>query len=306
MTLDVIESRLDMQCVITISNEFPIERFSREFKLFIPGTTIIGEDKVGLLYYLPDLADEKRDVSIFLRSFKARKNNDTWIIYTNSKVFPQLNFFKELVSIPSIVFDTMYLEDGVHNFFFRFHHNYTHEVSKTLLGPMAPESMSVEYFGKSGGIASVIDRIKEKQNISCIKVRSKPPDEETKEKRNPIQAGKWFREVKANFSKVNVRSVYFVDEQLKKLDDNNVVEISRDEGIYEAKTENSLLSFLSQISDEIPLPSIRRTQYYDGHSFTMNSIIPEHFKKEYLNKVSKSIDMFPEWEIILTKVQKMS
>lgn len=300
------ETNLDMQCILTLEGDFPVEKFSKEYELFVPASIIIKKDHVELMYYLPESVDNTRDVNIFLKSFKARKIGRVWTIYTNSKHFPELRYMKTLTNIPSVVFDAMYLENGVHYLYFRFHHSFVKTVSEALMeGENIPRGLSIEYLGPSKGLLNILQKINEKLSLSIISVTTKPPKEELGIDRNPVSSGNWTREIKVVAESDNIQAVYFTDGPLKLEQGQKVSTVCENEHIYEAKTENKVIGFYSSINGRIALPTVSRIQRFDGSSFRIETVLPDLFKSEYLIKISESLSRFPEWNIVLEDVRKI-
>jgi AAA+ ATPase superfamily predicted ATPase len=289
-----------MEFTLTTNQGFPVEKFSVQQNIFIPTVLFIRDQDIGALYYFKASDVEgKRDVDIFLRTYNARKRGGVITLYATSKSFVEYRFIGDLIKIPSVVMNYVYVSGGRHFFNYRFHSSSLKEVSNLLLSENKPSSVQVESISMSRGLKQSLETFHKNAGLSVVVARSIPPKEEFTEDKNPMGSN-WSREVKANDSEGRIRGVYYGAKEIKAED---VLKIS--DGIYEADTDNPVLKYLSSKQDELIIPAISRFQTLINEDFTLVEVLPSLYKDDYIEMLSKASRLFPEWHLTLTEVESL-
>ena len=301
-----IRNRLGMRLVLSMRTGSPIEKFTQEHGIFIPASLVVSRDFIGSLYFFDKSMLEGRDMDIFLRAYGARESNGKYTLFASDRTFPQYRFFgRSLLDLPSVIPDAHFVDGCCHYFHFRFHSSMIGKVSELMLSEEVPAGMSIEYLGKSDPDHDVVDFVSGKVPLNFVSIVSRPPDIELfSSERNPIQSGEWKRETKYLRTDGKIRSIFYIDKPLEEIPP-GVVEISREEGIYEAETENPVLSEIAGLSPHITLPALSRSQSLSGERFEMQCVGPSMFERELMERIKAAKDKFPDWELAISGVEAL-
>ncbi len=301
-----IRDILDMKLVLSVHTGTPIEKFAAENGMFIPASLVVSPDYVGSLYFFDDRAVEGRNVDIFLKASRARELKGKQTLFTSDRVYPQYKFFgRELLDLPSVIIDAHFVEGPSHHFHFRFHSSMIARVSELVTSSHAPEGMSVEYLGPNVPDRDIMSYMAGRMSLAYVSLVSTPPDRMLGSQENPLRVTEWKRETKYIRTDGKIRSIYYLDRPLETVPA-NVTEIYRDRRIYEAESENPVLSEIARLSPHITIPALNRSQSLSGNRFEMQCVGPAMFKQEFMERVKAARDRYPEWNIVLSGVEQLA
>lgn len=217
--------------------------------------------------------------------------------------FPDI--VESLIGIPSIAIDFSEFRKGRIMLYFRFHHNDRKAVSDVLLSAIEKYSgFEIEYFSESRGLESTIEKISDITSLYYIEMKTSPPEEEVHSERNPVYGTNWVREIKHRYLG-EIHSIYYTEKPAEDKFSHLITRISDDGRIYYAVTGNPLIDYISNRENELGISTLSRIQKLVGAEFFIGIVLPEIHLKKHLNVLTEVDEKFPEWRLVLTKVQKL-
>jgi hypothetical protein len=299
MIIDRFNNILDKQCQISFTNDYQIFEISKKFG--ISAAAKVLEDDAGptIFFYMEKGAERYREVKIFLESLDTRELPGNWVVSSRKDRYEELNLLLELVRIPSVIIDSVFLHNGYLKIGIRFHSAFSSSVS-SLLGKylgMYPK-LNVLKLGPAPGLIDVLRGISEFVPLSMVGTLN-VYNGETLEK-NPL-GSRWIRELKFGSSDGLVHAVYKCD-NLQEIDRSKITVISERDGIYEATTRNDLVNFYAERTNGDMVSSFSRTQFSDGNRIIANSLFHRNYLKNFLEIVNESRVKFEKVNVTLLEV----
>lgn len=303
MLLDKIGDVLDFQCRIILKNHYQVFTLSEKIGFTCSASMFIRKDIVELRFYIASADENNRDMRILLETSKARKVDGVWIIYTNSKHFPELESLKKVIMLKSVVMDYFLLKDGLFHVNFRFHSCDLRSISNLLLGfsKSIGADFQIEYLGKNEGLLNIISKLNQIEPLSYLSFEGVIPDSEKTPLNNPV-GDEWIREIRYISDSEQISSIYSMNGKVKT--PSMVKEISP--GIYEATTKNSVINDISRKSIEKGIPTISRIQSIKGKTFTMEYVIPSYYQNHFMKIMAEIVEAYPDWNFNILELGKFT
>jgi hypothetical protein len=301
MLLDKIGNVLDFQCHIILRNHYQVLMLSEKIGFTCSASMFIRKDLVELRFYIASADENNREMRILLETSRARKVDGVWIIYTNSKHFPELESLKELIKLDSVVMDYFLLKDGLFHVNFRFHSSDLRKVSNLLLGfsNSLGAEFQIEYLGKNEGLMSIISKLNRVDPLSYLSFEGVIPENEKSPLNNPV-GDQWIREIRYISDSEQISSIYSMEGKVKS--PSSVKELGPH--IYEATTKNQVINDISKKSIEKGVPTICRIQAIKGKTFTMEYVIPSYYQSHFMKIMSEIVETYPDWNFNILELGK--
>lgn len=292
MLLDKMGKTLDFQCHIVLRNHYPIFLLSEKIGLTCSASVFLRKEHVELRFYISSADENNRDMRIMLETSKARKMEGVWVIYTNSRHFPELNGLKEIIQQKSVVMDYYLLKRGAFHVNFRFHSSELGKISDLLLGfsKSMEAEFQIEYLGRNTGLENIISSLDAIEPLSFLSFQGVTPESEKSPGNNPV-GEEWMREIRYISDSDLISSIYSMKGEIR--NKSAVHKIA--EGIYEASTRNEVINDISRICIEKGIPTICRIQALSGKTFTMEYVIPSYYQNHFMKIMAEILAGFEDW-----------
>ncbi|MEM0155704.1 MAG: hypothetical protein QW597_03775 [Thermoplasmataceae archaeon] len=299
MIIDRFNNILDKQCLISFTNDYQLFEISRKFSISAAAKVMVDKEGPAIFFYMEKGAERYREVKIFLESLNARDLPGNWVVSSSKDRYEELNLLFEIVKIPSVIIDHVFLHNGYVSMGIRFHSAFSSQVSSILgkyLG-MFP-GMNILKLGPAPSLIDVLRGISEFVPLSIVGTLNVLERETFEE--NPLGL-RWIRELKFASSDGLVHAVYKCDNPKVK-DSNKVTVISEKDGIYEVTTRDDLVNFYADKTNSDMVSSFSRTQLSDGNTTIANSLFHRSYLRNFLEIINESRERFEKLKVTLLEV----
>lgn len=301
MLLDKVGNLLDFQCHIILRDHYQVLLLSEKIGFTCSASMFIRKDVVEVRFYIASADESNRDMRILLETSKARKVEGVWIIYTNSKHYPELESLKEIIKLDSVVMDYFLLKDGLLHVNFRFHSSDLRKVSNLLLGfsKSIGAEFQIEYLGKNEGLLNIVSKLNRIEALSFLSFEGVIPEDEKSPLNNPV-GDEWVREIRYISDSEQISSIYSMEGKVK----NPSLVKQLAQGIYEATTKNKVINDISKKTIEKGIPTICRIQSVKGKVFTMEYVIPSYYQNHFMKIMSEIVEAYQDWKFNILELGK--
>ena len=211
-----------------------------------------------------------------------------------------IKLFRELVKIPSVVIDAVFLHEGVRHLVFRFHDTDQETLSRLLLEKPGLEEFEIRHLGRNVGLNYLL-------KVECSLVAlyyeisaTIPPSsmDITGDSVITTFGNNWYREVKYLLNE-DIQAVYYERSNILNKA-SPLKEISSTDKIYEMTFQNPLVShiFARTTDDKISLLGMQHRMV--GREFLMGMLVPEIVAPDFQQVLSDVYAKYKEWNIVLS------
>lgn len=136
---DVISSRL----IISISGDSPLLEYSGRHEIYAPIIAHKVGDSMTLIVSMKKNENVDKFTALFPRIFHAEDKGNSWLIKSPLKLFPEISIIDDLIKIPSVIMQHLYLKNGKLFIDIRFHESRTKEISNFIVDHLADDGKIV-------------------------------------------------------------------------------------------------------------------------------------------------------------------
>lgn len=218
-----------------------------------------------------------------------------------------LEFFNALISIPSVVIDSVITTGGVERIYFR-----AHETDRTKIRDLAyggkpkPDSMFIEKLDWNPGLVEIMKKIDSEIPLSYLEFRMKVPPTAMEVEKDPVIStfgNNWIREVKYLMDE-NAYAIYYEKSKLLRANP-NIIEISREENIFRMNYSNPVINSLVEQATSQNVGLLSLAQRMLGRDFYLSYIVPTMCLGRINSIMSDVINQYSNWEISLSSVKDL-
>ncbi len=293
----------DMQASVIVRSMIPGFEISKKFHMSIPEHLYINNEEVGEYLFIPEYLKNDRDTALLLSKFHIEEIGDFCILKLSSKEYPEMNIFKELVKIPSVILDYKAMESGFHKFHFTFSRNDLKSVSEFIFDSKRKiPTFEVEYLGKSRGFNWVIEKAGEVESLFAIEISITMPESKLESMGN-FRNIKWKRRPRYNGPSDSMDALYRIQGRETLHNNGTFQRISLENHIFRAVTGNELWQFNSIRSLENFYPILYQTHEFDGENLKIRGIVSQNYSKTLMESISEVNSKHPGWNVSLTKAE---
>lgn len=294
---------LDMECSILLSGELQIFQLAKKLDIFAVAMPLIRKSKVEIYIFFPEEASQKLENRIFLEQYHAKLSNKTWSIFVTSDEISEILPFRELSTINSVYFETMYVQNGNFVVNFKFHNSDLQKVSRYVMDAISLSSPNVSvklsYIGPSRSLMDTLKVISSKFMLYSVSFASKPPERNKQPDDNPLGL-KWTRFLRFPSEEQNIHGIYKISGEPVSMRGVNI--ISEKNGIYEAVTSNTVLKELALESNAVPLARFCENQEFDGDFMISSFITMESHLHTFITLIDELSTKFSDWYIYIERI----
>ena len=180
MIISDIENYLDKRCIISLRQDMNFHISSSDPDHLDLAYIFESGEKTSFLTFFGKKQLEKHD-PVMLRAAKAVEQDDYIVVEKDLRESGDATIIRDFLSIPTMILTYTYVSNGNLYADFRFHNSVEGEVSAILRKHMSSsDSISVEYFGSSGGLLSILGEINRRIPLSVLVADVRMSQEEIK------------------------------------------------------------------------------------------------------------------------------
>ena len=253
------------------------------------------------------IVNNKSDVSNqdVIREFQRRNAihiGDSWSLNLDISNTTLLSFFKDLISIPSVVVDSIIIRGTKFFVDFRYHHN-DHSAFSTLASMHINKlkDFAFPFLGNSGGLIQSLKELSNEIPLQYMEVESTVPPNFMEISKDPVIAtfgNNWLREIKY-LQEEKTYAVYYEKNQLLK-EGMDTKEISRSEKIYETTFSNPIITFIYNKCSDGSIAPLGMAQKLFGRTFSYYVIVPRMHLEGFTKILMEAFSTMKEWKMSLT------
>ncbi|MGC8506514.1 MAG: hypothetical protein ACP5NK_07410 [Thermoplasmata archaeon] len=252
------------------------------------------------------IVNNKSDVSNqdVIREFQRRNAihiGDSWSLNLDISNTSLLAFFEDLISIPSVVVDSIIIKGTKFFVDFRYHHN-DHAAFSALASSHVDKlkDFAFPFLGNSTGLIQSLKELSLEIPLQYIEVESVVPPNFMEITKDPVIAtfgNNWVREVKY-LQEEKTYAVYYEKSQLLK-EGIDTKEISRSEKIYETTFSNPIITFIYNKCSEGSIAPLGMAQKLFGRTFSYYVIVPRMHLEGFTKILMNAFSSMKEWKMNL-------
>ena len=239
---DVIASR----CIISISGDSPLLEHSARHEIYAPIIVSNDGDSMNVILSMKKNENADKFIELLPRIFKTESKGNSWLIKSPLKLFPEVAIINDLIKIPSVIMQQLYLKNGKLFIDLRFHESRSKEISnfivdhltddgKIVLESLLPRSSAMSFLIEMNSMAPITF-------ISySVPLFNADPIERM------LSSGDSIAEIKKN-SGPNYQALIFSKSSINKHDD--FITISEKNNLYETWGSNPILKEIRTICND--------------------------------------------------------
>ncbi len=291
----------DMQCIFSVKSSIPFLVESKRFPVNFSEQIFFTEETVGDYISIPASMQSDFEYSIFLKRMNVSEIGSQIVFKISSDEYPEMEIFRDLIKIPSVVIDYKYVEAGFHKTMFTFHHNHLLDVSRFMFKARRTLGNGMaEYLGPNRGFDFVLQKALKADKVVAGIISLEAPENESEEI-GRLFACPWTRRLRYSNGLSSDDFIYRIDEA-HKCDRNIFNAISEEEGIYRATIASEISIFYSRLLYEYYNPMFYQSHEYDGETLRIFGAVSESYARTMMNIVSEAASQFPQLGIKLVYV----
>ncbi|OWP56704.1 MAG: hypothetical protein B2I17_04415 [Thermoplasmatales archaeon B_DKE] len=300
MLIGEVDRLLDRQCTVSFTNDYQIFEISRKFGIKASSIVLLNSDNIEVFFYIQKGAERFREVKILLDAMNAREIYGNWVFSSKSDRYEELSIVSELIQVPSVSIDGIYLNEGYLSVNFRFHSHFNELVSPIVSSYVSKfQNFQIKRMGPSPGLINILKSAVDYTPLSLITTLNTHEGGPAED--NPLGTN-WIRELKYISTDGQIHAIYKTDIEPESLG-GKVTVISQKDGIYEATTKNSFVDFYSTKTNSDMISSLSRIQSASANKLVSSSIFPRSYLGNYLRIISEAKKKFADWKISLLEVR---
>ncbi len=180
MLISDIEKILDWRCIISLQQDVNFHISSPDPDHLDLAYIFEDGEKVSFLTFFTKNQLAEHD-PVILRAAKAVERDDYMVVARDLRKSGDFAIIREFLSIPTMILTYTYVSNRNLYADFRFHNSVGSEASAILRKHLSSsDSISVEYFGSSGGLLSILGEINRRIPLSVLVADVRMSQEEIK------------------------------------------------------------------------------------------------------------------------------
>lgn len=295
----------DMQCVLSVRSSIPFLVESRKFPMNFSEHLYFTDEEVGEYINIPSTMKGDYEYNIFLKRMEVSEMGDLMVFRISSEEYPEMQIFRELVKIPSVVIDYKYVEGGNHKTIFSFHHSHALDVSRFIFKLRKTFGNGIpEYFGPNRGFSFILEKAGKAEKIVAGVLSMKAPMAESDQMRG-LFASRWIRRARYTAGGSTNDFLYRVADP-EGINKKMFQRISGKENIYRATTASDISIFYSKRVFEHFSPMFYQYHEFDGNNLRICGLASESYERIIMEIVYGAVKEFPQLDIKMTYAAQVS
>lgn len=288
----------DMQCILSVKSSIPFLVESKNFPVSFSEHMYFTDREVGEYINVPSNLKASFGMNIFLKRMEVSEVGGLLIFKISSADYPEMEVFRELVSIPSAVIDYKFIEQGYHKTLFTFHHSHMQEVTRFIFNARRALGNGVpEYLGPNRKFRGVMELAARSEGLWSGVISARSPEGESEEMEKLFSAS-WARRPRFTGGEETNDFLYRIHGP--QVAEGGIFEcISVEDGVYRALTASNVSQFYSRKLFQNYNPMLYQYHEFDGETLRICGVVSESYIKTFLESVSEAREKFPEYDIRL-------
>ncbi len=275
---DVIASR----CIISISGNSPLLEHSGRHEIYAP--IIVSNDGDSMILILSMKKNENTDkfMELLPRIFHTEIKGNSWLIKSPLKLFPEVAIIDDLIKIPSVIMQQLYLKNGKLFIDLRFHESRSKEISNFIVDHLTDEGKIVlESLIPRSSAMSFLTEMNSMAPITFISYSVPLFNADPIERM--LSSGDSIAEIKKN-SGPNYQALIFSKSPINKQDD--FITISKENNLYETWGNNPILKEIRKISNVNSIFRLALFLEVSEGRVIVSTFIPTYQAMEFIRLIS--------------------
>lgn len=304
MFIKEFASSLNLMGILSHSEDYGLSSLTRDYGIKYVSKIRRGKNGPFRMVNIPRIAGLPEE-AIKILNEKGTYYGNGWYVLVENIDPGYVEFFTNLIEIPSVVIDSIITVEGVERIYFRAHETDRTRITDLVYkSNLAPESMFLERLDRNPGLVEIMKTFDSDIRLSYLEFKMKVPPAAMEVEKDPVIStfgNNWIREVKYLLDD-NAHAVYYEKSKILRASP-GIQEISREDNIYRMNYSNPVITFLvnEATSQNVGLMSLAQRML--GRDFYLSFIIPKMCMPR-MNKIMASLmQKFPKWEVTVSMVR---
>lgn len=277
---DVVATR----CVVSVSGDSPLLEYSGRHKIYAPIIARKTGDSMILILSMKKTGNADRFTTLFPRMFHAEDKGDSWLIKSPLKSFSEFSIIDEIVKIPSVIMQHLYLANGKLFLDLRFHESRTNEISDFIMDRLADGSgeIAVESLVPGSGAISFLTEMNSMVPITLISYSIPAFNEDPVER--CLSASDSIAEIEKKPGP-NYRALIFSKSPITEKD--NLITISDEDNLYETWGNNPVLQEIRNLDNDNSIFRLAHFLRVNEENLIVSVFVPAHQAMDLIRIIAK-------------------
>jgi hypothetical protein len=217
-----------------------------------------------------------------------------------------LSMFRNLLSVPSVVIDSVLIAKGKRTIIFRFHDTDLPKVSSLLNAPSKLRNFSINFLIENKDKKYFVNHVPSSTVLKYYEIVTSIPPSSMNLVGDYVIAtfgNNWYREVKYLLED-EIHAVYYEKSSLIARS-GQLKDISTSEKIYEMTFQNPMITYVFGETTNKMVSILSMQQRMVGKNFLMGMIIPEAVESEFQEILAGLTVKFKDWKPIISSVSRL-
>ncbi len=270
------------QCVVSISGDSPLLEYSGRHGIYAPIIARKVGDSMFLILSMKKTGNADRFTTLLPLTFQAEDKGDSWLINSPLKSFPEFSIVDEIVKIPSVIMQHLYLKNGRLVLDFRFHASRLNEVSDFIMDHLADGGEFVlESLVPRSSAISFLMRMNSMVPITLISFSIPALNEDPIER--CLSSNDSIAEVEKKPGP-NYRALIYSKSPITEKDD--LITISEEDNLYETWVNNPILQEIRKVTNANSIFRLAHFLRVNGDRLIVSVFIPAHQAKDFIRIIA--------------------
>ena len=277
---DVVSTR----CVLSVSGDSPLLEYSGRHKIYAPIIARKTGDSMILILSMKKTGNADRFTTLLPRMFHAEDKGDSWLIKSPLKLFSEFSIIDEIVKIPSVIMQHLYLANGKLFLDLRFHDSRSKEISDFIMDHLADGGgeIALESLVPGSGAISFLTEMNSRIPISLISYSIPAFNED------PVERCLSSNDSVAEIEKKpgpDYRALIFSKSPITEKDD--LITISEEDDLYETWGNNPILQEIRSIGNDNSIFRLANFLRVDEGRLIVSVFVPTHQAMDLIRIIAK-------------------
>ena len=276
---DVVTSR----CVLSISDNSPLFEYSARHEIYAPIIVHKVGDSTILTLTMKKNENVDKLIALFPSIFQAEDKGNSWLIRSPLKLFSDISIIDEIIKIPSVIMQHLYLKNGKLFIDLRFHESKSAEISNLIIEHLTEDGkIALESLTPRSGAISFLSEMNSMIPITFISYSVPLLNADPLERL--LSADDSIAEIEKKPG-LKYRALIFSRSPLTKQDD--FITISKEDNLYETWGNNPILQEIRKIVNDKSILRLAHFLEVKEGRLIVSFFIPTYEAMEFIRLISK-------------------
>ena len=277
---DVVATR----CILSVSGDSPLLEYSGRHKIYAPIIARKVGDSMILTLSMKKTGNADRFTTLLPRMFHAEDKGDSWLINSPLKSFSEFSIIDEIVKIPSVIMQHLYLKNGKLFLDLRFHQSRSGEISDFIMDHLAEAvgEITLESMVSGSGAISFLTEMNSRVPITFISYSIPAFNEDPVER--CLSSNDSIAEIEKKPGP-DYRALIFSKSPITKKDE--LITISEEDNFYETWGNNPILQEIRNVGNDNSIFRLAHFLRVNEGSLIVSVFIPAHQAMDLIRIIAK-------------------